>query len=109
MRVLVTAASKHAATSDSATAIAEELSAAGIETTVASPESVGSLEGYDGVVLGSGVYAGRWLGSAKDFGPITYGGVAVGGAFDSDTAVGMISIAHSRRPCASVSAIVTRQ
>ena len=67
MRVLVTAASKHAATTDIATAIAEELSAAGIETTVASPESVGSLEGYDGVVLGSGVYAGRWLGSAKEF------------------------------------------
>jgi menaquinone-dependent protoporphyrinogen oxidase len=67
MRVLVTAASKHAATSEIATAIAEDLSAAGIETTVASPESVGSLEGYDGVVLGSGVYAGRWLGSAKEF------------------------------------------
>ena len=42
-------------------------SAAGIETTVASPESVESLEGYDGVIPGSGVYAGRWLGSAKEF------------------------------------------
>ena len=34
---------------------------------------------------------------------------AVGGAFDSDTAVGMMSIAHSRRRCASVLAIVIRQ
>jgi menaquinone-dependent protoporphyrinogen IX oxidase len=55
MRVLVTAASKHAATSDIATAIAEGLRAAGLETIVASPESVESLEGYDGVILGSGV------------------------------------------------------
>jgi menaquinone-dependent protoporphyrinogen oxidase len=67
MRVLVTAASKHAATTDIATAIAEGLGAAGLETTVASPESVEGLEGYDGVVLGSAVYAGHWLGSAKDF------------------------------------------
>jgi menaquinone-dependent protoporphyrinogen oxidase len=67
MRVLVTAASRHGATSDIANAIAEGLTAAGIETTVASPETVDSLEGYSGVVLGSGVYAGHWLDSAKDF------------------------------------------
>ncbi|MCY7417917.1 MAG: flavodoxin domain-containing protein [Chloroflexi bacterium] len=67
MRVLVATASKHGATSDIGTAIAEGLVAAGMETTVASPDAVGSLEGYDGVVLGSGVYAGHWLGSAKDF------------------------------------------
>lgn len=67
MRVLVTAASKHGATSDIATAIAEELTAAGIEATVASPESVGSIESYDGVVVGSGIYAGHWLESAKQF------------------------------------------
>ena len=41
--------------------------------------------------------------------PITDEGVAVGGAFDSDTAVGMMPIAHSRRRCASVLAIVTRR
>lgn len=67
MRVLVTAASKHGATSDIANAIAEELTAAGIEATVASPESVGSVEGYGGVVVGSGVYAGHWLKPAKQF------------------------------------------
>lgn len=67
MRVLVTAASKHGATSEIATTIAEELTAAGIEATVALPESVGSVEDYDGVVLGSGIYAGHWLEPAKDF------------------------------------------
>lgn len=48
MRVLVTAASKHTATSDIATAIAEELSAAGIETMVAPPESVECLRAMAG-------------------------------------------------------------
>ncbi len=67
MRVLVATASKHGATFDIGTAIAEGLGAADIETTIASPEAVGSLEGYDGVVLGSGVYAGHWLGSARQF------------------------------------------
>jgi hypothetical protein len=41
--------------------------------------------------------------------PITDEGVAVGGAFDSDTATGMMSMAHSRRRCASVLAIVIRR
>jgi hypothetical protein len=41
--------------------------------------------------------------------PITDEGVAVGGAFDSDMAVGMMSIAHSRRRGASVLAIVIRR
>jgi hypothetical protein len=40
--------------------------------------------------------------------PITDEGVAVGGAFGSDTATGMMPVAHSRRWRASVSAIVTR-
>jgi hypothetical protein len=38
--------------------------------------------------------------------PITDEGVAVGGAFDSDTAVGIMPNAHSRRLCASILAIV---
>jgi menaquinone-dependent protoporphyrinogen oxidase len=67
MRVLVTAASRHGATSDIASAIADGLTAAGIEATVASPETVDSLDGYSAVVLGSGVYAGHWLDTAKDF------------------------------------------
>jgi hypothetical protein len=38
--------------------------------------------------------------------PITDEGVAVGGAFDSDTAVGIMPTAHSRRRRASILAIV---
>ena len=67
MRILITAASKHGATSDIVTAIAEELAAAGIDVSVASPESVESVAGYDGVVVGSGIYAGHWLKTARQF------------------------------------------
>jgi len=41
---------------------------------------------------------------AQDFGPVTDEGVA----FGSDTAVGMMPIAHSHRRRASILAIVTR-
>lgn len=67
MRILVTAASKHGATFDIATAIGEELARNGIDATVAQPETVESVDAYDGVVLGSAVYAGHWMGAAKQF------------------------------------------
>lgn len=66
MRILVTAASRHQATVEVAKAIAETLERAGIETDVRRPEEVGHLTGYDGVVLGSAIYAGRWLQAAQD-------------------------------------------
>jgi menaquinone-dependent protoporphyrinogen oxidase len=65
MKVLVSAASKHGATTDIAQAIGDVLSAAGIEADVLRPEEVTSVASYDGVVLGSGVYAGHWLRPAK--------------------------------------------
>jgi len=67
MRVLVTAASKHGATFDIATAIGEELFRFGIDAAVEPLEKVDSVDGYDAVVIGSGVYAGRWLDEAKEF------------------------------------------
>ncbi|HEX5823453.1 MAG TPA: flavodoxin domain-containing protein [Candidatus Limnocylindrales bacterium] len=67
MKVLVCAASRHGATTEIAEAIGGVLSTAGIEADVRCPEEVNTLEGYDGVVLGSGVYAGRWLDTAKQF------------------------------------------
>ena len=67
MRVLVTAASKHGSTFEIATAIGVELSRFGLDVTVEPVENVESVDGYDGVVIGSGVYAGRWLGAAKEF------------------------------------------
>jgi menaquinone-dependent protoporphyrinogen oxidase len=65
MKVLVSAASKHGSTAEIAQAIGHALSAAGLEVDVRRPEDVATLAPYDGIVLGSGVYAGRWLGSMK--------------------------------------------
>jgi menaquinone-dependent protoporphyrinogen oxidase len=65
MRVLVTAASKHEATTEIAEAIATALREAGLTVDLRQPAEVQSLAGYDAVVLGSAVYAGRWLEEAK--------------------------------------------
>ena len=65
MKILVSAASRHGATTEIAERIALGLVDAGIEADVTAPDSVTTLEGYDGVVLGSGIYAGRWLEPAK--------------------------------------------
>jgi menaquinone-dependent protoporphyrinogen oxidase len=67
MRVLVTAASKHGGTQEIAAAIAAELVSRGLEVTQVSVEEVGSIDGYDAVVLGSAVYLGKWMKSAKTF------------------------------------------
>jgi menaquinone-dependent protoporphyrinogen oxidase len=66
MKVLVTAASKHGSTAEIARAIGELLTSAGVEADVRPPDEVTTLLPYDGVVLGSGVYAGRWLDTAKE-------------------------------------------
>lgn len=65
MKVLVSASSRHGATSEIARAIGEALATEGFEADVRRPEEVASVAPYDAVVLGSGVYAGRWLGPAK--------------------------------------------
>lgn len=65
MRILVTAASRHGSTAEIAARLGETLAAAGIETDVRPPDAVTTVAPYDGVVLGSGVYAGRWLASAR--------------------------------------------
>ena len=67
MHVLVTAASKHGSTAEIAQWIGDALQGEGVEAVVLEPERVTSVAGYDAVVLGSGVYAGRWLGPAKSF------------------------------------------
>jgi menaquinone-dependent protoporphyrinogen oxidase len=66
MRILVSAASKHGATAEIGEAIAAELRTHGLEVEVVPPEHVASVEPYDAVVLGSGVYAGHWLTSIKE-------------------------------------------
>lgn len=66
MKVLVTAASKHGATAEIGEAIGKQLVEHGLSVHVADPEDVTDLVGYDAVVLGSAVYAGHWLGPAKE-------------------------------------------
>jgi menaquinone-dependent protoporphyrinogen oxidase len=67
MTVLVSAASKHGATHEIAERIAAELTRNGVAAVALPVEQVAGLEGYDAVVLGSGIYAGRWLEPAKRF------------------------------------------
>ena len=65
MRVLVSAASRYGATAEIGEAIGRELEGRGVAATVQSPAEVGALDGFDGFVLGSAVYVGRWLDDAK--------------------------------------------
>lgn len=65
MNILVSAASKHGATREIAEAIGEALVSAGLRADVVEPEQVESIEPYDAVILGSGIYAGRWLEPAR--------------------------------------------
>lgn len=67
MRVLVTVGSKHGATDEIGSAVRDALSGAGVEAVQVAPDKVDSLDGYDAVVIGSGVYAGRWVESARRF------------------------------------------
>lgn len=66
MKVLVAVASRHGATREIADAIAATLRECGIAAVVADVEAILSLAGYDAIVLGSAVYLGRWLPSARD-------------------------------------------
>jgi menaquinone-dependent protoporphyrinogen oxidase len=66
MRVLVSAASKYGATTEIAETIARTLGEHGLDAAVIPPEEVGSVEDFDAVILGSGVYAGHWLKPAKE-------------------------------------------
>ena len=67
MRVLVAVASKHGSTTEIGEVIASSLRSGGFDVDLESVESVSSLDGYEAVVLGSGVYAGHWLRSAREF------------------------------------------
>ncbi len=64
MKVLVTVATRHGATQGIAEAIGRSLAGKGLSATVLPAEEVTSVDDYDAVVLGSGMYLGRWLGPA---------------------------------------------
>lgn len=65
MKVLVTAASRHGSTEMIADCIREELESSGCRTHLADPDTVLSIAEYGAIVLGSAVYGGRWLASAR--------------------------------------------
>jgi menaquinone-dependent protoporphyrinogen oxidase len=67
MRLLVAYASMAGSTEGVAEAIADTLRSEGDEAVLADANDVTSVEGYDGVILGSGIYEGRWLADARDF------------------------------------------
>jgi menaquinone-dependent protoporphyrinogen oxidase len=68
MRVLVSAASRHGSTAQIADRIGRTLAASlgpDAAVDVLPPEQVTDLTGYHALVLGSAVYLGRWLDSAR--------------------------------------------
>ncbi len=67
MRVLVAYASKNGSTAEIAERIAGELARTGADVDCVEAGTVGSLGGYDAVVLGSAVYTKRWRPSARRF------------------------------------------
>jgi menaquinone-dependent protoporphyrinogen oxidase len=72
-RVLVTVASKHGSTAELATSLARFLEDSpagqrcGLSAVALPVERRPDPTGYDAVVLGSGVYAGRWLEPARHY------------------------------------------
>jgi menaquinone-dependent protoporphyrinogen oxidase len=66
MRVLVTAASRYGSTAEIANVIGEVLAASGLDAVVREPAKVHAIAEFDAVVLGSAVYAGRWLEPARN-------------------------------------------
>ena len=66
-RVLVTVASRHGATREIAQAIAARLDARGLMAVFLPVDQRPDPAPYDAVVLGSAVYAGRWLEPAREY------------------------------------------
>lgn len=64
-RILVSAGSKHGSTAEIAHRIAKVLTDRGHAVDIMTPEQVKDLSGYHAVVLGSAVYAGHWVATAK--------------------------------------------
>src|SRR3954452_8630126 len=67
MKVLIAVASKHGSTREIATAITEELTSRNIDAVQQEAAEVKDLEGYNAVILGSAIYAGRWMSEATSF------------------------------------------
>lgn len=66
-RILVGYATKHGSTAEIAEAIGKELTAAGLSVEVKELKNVQSPAGYDAVVIGGPIYAGRVVGDVRKF------------------------------------------
>jgi len=67
MKILVISASKHGSTEEIGQAIADELRTRSVAVDVKLISESVQLDSYDGIVLGSAVYMGRWLPEAMSF------------------------------------------
>ena len=66
-RVLVTYASKYGSTGGVADAIGKELCGKGATADVVLIKNAGNISSYQGVVIGSAIYMGKWMSEAVDF------------------------------------------
>ncbi len=66
MRILIATASKHGSTDEIGRAIAGALTGEGVDARIMAPDEVDDLDGFDAVVLGSAIYAGRWMKSMRE-------------------------------------------
>jgi menaquinone-dependent protoporphyrinogen oxidase len=67
MKILVAYASRKGSTQEVASTIGEILETQGHQVSVQDCDEVLSVESYDAFVLGTGIYAGRWLPAAETF------------------------------------------
>lgn len=67
MRVLIAYGSKMGGTAGLADMLAAELSEQGIPVDARAADSVGTLMGYDAVIVGGALYASRWHRAARRF------------------------------------------
>lgn len=66
-KVLVTYASKYGSTGGVANAIGKELCSKDVAADVVLIKNVGNVGSYQGVVIGSAIYMGKWMPEAADF------------------------------------------
>ncbi len=66
-KVLITYASKYGSTGGVADAIGKELCSKDAATDVVLIKNAGNVSSYQGVVIGSAIYMGKWMSEAADF------------------------------------------
>jgi menaquinone-dependent protoporphyrinogen oxidase len=66
-KVLVTYASKYGSTGGVADAIGKELCSKDVAADVVLIKNAGNVGSYQGVVIGSAIYMGKWMSEAEDF------------------------------------------